>query len=110
MQSQSKVEHKSKGKQKRRTSPSSIPPEQETQQEADLIHHTEDVPPRAFNRYYHMFSSGELTSLVHDAAEELGLFVGAEASGGPTSGLEIVQDGLERSNYYVELKLWQIRI
>jgi tRNA (uracil-5-)-methyltransferase TRM9 len=65
----------------------------------------EEAP--VFNRYYHMFSRGELTSLVHDAARELRLFVGAEASAGASSGLEIVQDGWERSNYYVEIRRWK---
>lgn len=68
--------------------------------------------PQVFNRYYHMFAKGELAELVQNAAGDLGLSVGA----GPTEtqrtmtrmkGVEIVRDGWERSNYYVELRCWQ---
>lgn len=67
---------------------------------------------KVFNRYYHMFAQGELRQLVEDAALELGLEVGGQAErhdqgeGKPVQGLEIVQDGWERSNYYVELRRW----
>ena len=67
------------------------------------------VKPQVYNRYYHMFAKGELVALVKEVAEELSLIVGANGivEGGNTRGVEIVQDGWERSNYYVELKLWQ---
>lgn len=57
-----------------------------------------------FQRYYHFFEPGELKELVVDAARELGLCVGEEGEG---RGVQVVQDGWERSNYYVELKLWE---
>lgn len=67
--------------------------------------------PVVFNRYYHMFARGELVELVRSAVTGLGLQVGAcpEVGGSVrTRGIEIVQDGWERSNYYVELKSWQV--
>ncbi|KAH9484025.1 tRNA (carboxymethyluridine(34)-5-O)-methyltransferase [Psilocybe cubensis] len=66
--------------------------------------------PQVFNRYYHMFAKGELSGLVLEAAAELGLQVGQKPPQGEkdTQGIEIVQDGWERSNYYVELQRWQI--
>ncbi|ESK96885.1 trna methyltransferase [Moniliophthora roreri MCA 2997] len=61
-----------------------------------------------FNRYYHMFAEGELEELVKEAAHELGLSVSSQASTSVSSrGVEIVQSGWERSNHYVELKLWE---
>ncbi|KAJ7273584.1 hypothetical protein B0H12DRAFT_1199938 [Mycena haematopus] len=61
-----------------------------------------------FNRYYHMFDDGELARLVTLAAEELGLVVGPpRADSLNLKGVEIVQDGWERSNHYVELRRWQ---
>ena len=64
--------------------------------------------PRVFNRYYHMFSKGELGGMVHEAVTEMGLEIGPSSSGGTRcAGVEIVQDGWERSNYYVELKRWK---
>ncbi len=75
---------------------------------------SQEQPPDAgqskvFNRYYHMFAKGELRELVCEAAAELGLHVGSEraADSRPHRGVEIVQDGWERSNYYVELKCWE---
>jgi tRNA (uracil-5-)-methyltransferase TRM9 len=62
--------------------------------------------PEVFNRYYHMFAKGELKALASEAAEDLGLFVGSRESSSSTHGVEIVQDGWERSNYYVELRRW----
>jgi len=64
--------------------------------------------PQVYNRYYHMFAKGELPGLVIEAAAELGLQVGSRPEDLPKDrrGIEIVQDGWERSNYYVELKLW----
>ncbi|KAI0721026.1 S-adenosyl-L-methionine-dependent methyltransferase [Cerioporus squamosus] len=73
----------------------------------------QDAPPKVFNRYYHMFAKGELNELVADAAKELGLTLG-DASGADVAvtgdkerGVQIVQDGWERSNYYVELRRWE---
>ena len=65
---------------------------------------------RVFNRYYHMFAKGELVGLVSDAARELGLQIGPPLEttvlGSKTHGVDIVGNGWERSNYYVELKCW----
>lgn len=67
-----------------------------------------EAAPQVYNRYYHMFAKGELVGLVNEAAGELGLRVGSqEGATKNISGVEVVQDGWERSNYYVELKLWQ---
>ncbi|KAF9533541.1 S-adenosyl-L-methionine-dependent methyltransferase [Crepidotus variabilis] len=64
--------------------------------------------PKVYNRYYHMFAKGELRALVEEAAKELNLSITMEQNAeGRSRGLEIVQDGWERSNYYVELKLWE---
>lgn len=72
--------------------------------------------PEVFNRYYHMFAGGELAELVRSAASDLGLHVGSYLDGagdkgpGPPTGrkgLEIVQDGWEKSNYFVELRCWE---
>ena len=68
-------------------------------------------PPRVFERYYHMFAHGELTDLVTEAALDMGLVVGqppeATVPGRRLRGVHIVQDGWERSNYYVELRRWE---
>lgn len=62
---------------------------------------------QVYNRYYHMFAKGELARLVAEAAAELNLIIGAADGQPPSSqGVEIVQDGWERSNYYVELRCW----
>lgn len=68
---------------------------------------SERGPPLVFNRYYHMFAHGELTELVMAAASELGLHIGPATQGQPMEGIEIIQDGWERSNYYVELRRWK---
>lgn len=78
---------------------------------ADL---SEDTPkdeeasqPQVFNRYYHMFAKGELTQLAHEAATDLRLHIGPFTGEKIRSrGVEIIQDGWERSNYYVELRRW----
>ncbi|KDQ60750.1 hypothetical protein JAAARDRAFT_560833 [Jaapia argillacea MUCL 33604] len=69
-----------------------------------------DAPSQVFNRYYHMFAEGELEELVVRAAQGLGLKVGSHNEGvseGHTSGVAVVQNGWERSNYFVELRRWQ---
>lgn len=66
--------------------------------------------PRILNRYYHMFSKGELRRLVEGAARDLKLQLGPSLPNGTNQivkGVEIVQDGWERSNYYVELRCWE---
>jgi len=70
-----------------------------------------DEPPtkQVYNRYYHMFAKGELPALVSAAAKDMGLVVGPRAATGQeagVAGLDIVQDGWERSNYFVELHRW----
>ncbi|KAJ6630620.1 S-adenosyl-L-methionine-dependent methyltransferase [Mycena sp. CBHHK59/15] len=62
---------------------------------------------QVFNRYYHMFDEGELASLVNVAATELGLSVGCSSDSTSLKGVEIVQNGWERSNHYVKLRRWQ---
>lgn len=72
----------------------------------------EQIVNPVFNRYYHMFEQGELRVLVLAAAHELGIFSDPaenieghiEAQTG-SSCIEIVKDGWERSNFYVELRL-----
>ena len=53
-----------------------------------------------------MFAKGELRELVCEAASGMDLYVGdtANADSRYSKGVEITQDGWERSNYYVELK------
>ena len=73
---------------------------------------TDESPqqPQVYNRYYHMFARGELSMLVGEAAREMGLLIGPKSQtvrDSGTRGVEIIQDGWERSNYYVELKLWK---
>jgi len=61
---------------------------------------------QVFHRYYHMFADGELQELVVCAAGELGLLIGP-ARGASLAGIEIMQQGWEKSNHYVELRRWQ---
>jgi tRNA (uracil-5-)-methyltransferase TRM9 len=66
--------------------------------------------PRIFQRYYHLFTSSELTDLASHAASELGLAVGPADHCGTMDGacgMEIVDHGWERSNYYLEARLWR---
>lgn len=76
------------------------------------------VPP-VYNRYYHMFEAGELKALVCSAAQELGILERlrpkdytmstSAASRECQKYVEVVQDGWERSNFFVELYLWEMR-
>jgi tRNA (uracil-5-)-methyltransferase TRM9 len=63
---------------------------------------------RVFERYYHMFAKGELRAMVEDAAREMGLEVCSrdKSKGEAGCGVEVMHDGWERSNYYVELRRW----
>ena len=68
---------------------------------------------QVLNRYYHMFAKGELRGLVEDAASILELHIGSPISNRAfplARGVEIVQEGWERSNYYVELRCWENRL
>jgi len=67
----------------------------------------DDEHSNVFNRYYHMFSKGELYELTTTAAQELGLAVGSQSDASVGQGVEIVQCGWERSNYYIEIRRWQ---
>ena len=82
------------------------------QQEAQEVPTPTVSAPKVFDRYYHMFAKGELNDLVVQAASNMGLVVGeaptdADYLGGGILGMQIVQDGWERSNYYVELRCWE---
>ena len=76
---------------------------------------TQNAPkdrPDAIQRYYHMFAKGELRELVQLAVQEIGLevdspFLDEADTVKATEGVEIVKNGWERSNYYIELKRWQ---
>lgn len=64
---------------------------------------------QVFHRYYHFFEHDELRELVLEAVQALQLVVGSPAdfTEGPSRrGVEIAQDGWERSNSYIELRLW----
>lgn len=67
-----------------------------------------------FNRYYHMFDRGELRDLVVAAAkgmdissEEPGSRIHSENGTQKKTFIEIVKDDWEKSNYYVEFRLYQ---
>lgn len=100
---------------KQKTKPRSKRPKQSTAGDVELPKEVEDVPeeaqPKIFNRYYHMFAQGELSTLVREAAQEMGLEVASELASSNSSkrrrGVHIVEDGWERSNYYVELRRWE---
>lgn len=64
-------------------------------------------PNKVFNRYYHMFSRNELHELTVAAAQELGLGIGKESESSADRGVDIVQYGWERSNYYIEIRRWR---
>ncbi|KAI0636900.1 S-adenosyl-L-methionine-dependent methyltransferase [Trametes polyzona] len=81
-------------------------------EKVDEVMATSQAAPKVFDRYYHMFARGELSELVTEAATEMGLQVGEKSPGEQqqdrraASGVQIVQNGWERSNYYVELRRW----
>jgi len=66
-----------------------------------------EEPGKVFNRYYHMFSKDELYELATAAAQELGLAIGNESDVSVDRGVEVVQCGWERSNYYIEIRRWR---
>ena len=70
-------------------------------------HSVDAEGPRVYNRFYHMFNTGELRELVCEAADSVGMHIiphlGERQKG--LSYVEIVQDGWERSNYYIEIRL-----
>ncbi|KAF9647347.1 hypothetical protein BDM02DRAFT_3156207 [Thelephora ganbajun] len=75
--------------------------------EATMETESTEEPSKVFNRYYHMFSNGELHELTTTAAQELGLAIGNESGASADQGVEIVQCGWESSNYYIEIRRWQ---
>lgn len=67
---------------------------------------------KVFNRYYHFFEAGELSELASEAAEVMNLAVGpcpsvTSGANARRKGVEIVHDGWEKSNFYLELRLWE---
>ncbi|CAE7190618.1 unnamed protein product [Rhizoctonia solani] len=81
--------------------------------------HSNSCPPQpsaehtdssVFQRYYHLFVSGELSELAMAAAAKLQLTVGPApvdaCVGGFQHGVYISPEGWERSNLYVELTRW----
>lgn len=71
-----------------------------------------ETTPEVVQRYYHMFAKDELGQLVRLAAQEMGLKVGPppmnQVEGiDNAEGFEVVANGWERSNYYIELRRWQ---
>jgi len=65
--------------------------------------------PQVFNRYYHMFVAGELEELAREAVTALGLICGPPPHHQQGQhGVEVVQSGWERSNWYIELKRWNV--
>ncbi|KAH8117374.1 S-adenosyl-L-methionine-dependent methyltransferase [Phellopilus nigrolimitatus] len=77
-----------------------------------------NVDQPVYNRYYHMFDEGELRALVLSAAEEIGICFGPPDNERLQNGLcsrnlarrryiDIVKDDWERSNFYVELRLYE---
>lgn len=67
--------------------------------------------PKIYQRYYHFFSASELSDLFCRAAAELDIVVGPVGQKSDSSreyfGAEIVNTGWERSNYYLEARMWR---
>ncbi|PSR74113.1 hypothetical protein PHLCEN_2v10069 [Hermanssonia centrifuga] len=103
LSSQPQPQPKQKGKTKQGRTPT-----ESVQQIAQDTQNVQDEPSKIFHRYYHMFARGELRELVCEAAKDLHLHIGPPDVG-VTQGIDIVQDGWERSNYYVELRRWEFR-
>jgi len=87
-----------------------------TNSQAELTQSNTRPNPKVFQRYYHLFGPSELFVLLCQAAKELGLQLGAAApvrvepfphDMERTKGIEIIQEGWERSNYYIEARLWE---
>lgn len=89
-------------------------PKQQSEASAEGAEQDPTKPGTAvFNRYYHMFDRGELRELVVAAAQGIGISLEPESRTQTESGtqkktfIEIVKDDWERSNYYVEFRLYQ---
>lgn len=61
---------------------------------------------QVYRRFYHFFAPGELRELTCEAAQSLGMLVGPSSIHDATMGVEIVKDGYEKSNWFIELKRW----
>ncbi|CAE6397413.1 unnamed protein product [Rhizoctonia solani] len=84
-----------------------------SQGEAHLISPPQQLAGHAdspvFQRYYHLFVSGELTELAKAAATKLSLTIGPvpiDTHADGRQGVYISPEGWERSNLYVELTKW----
>lgn len=94
------------------------PPSQPQYSELSDSHQPSNTTPQIFQRYYHLFADSELLDLTTRAASELGIVVGDISTpneegkvgdGGDDDivcGMEIVKTGWERSNYYLEARMW----
>ncbi|CCM02396.1 uncharacterized protein FIBRA_04494 [Fibroporia radiculosa] len=63
--------------------------------------------PAVFNRYYHMFAQANELGLVIGSPHELRVESPDSKHIRNMTGIDIVQDGWERSNYYVEIRCWR---
>lgn len=75
---------------------------------------TSEPKSQVYNRYYHMFEKGELRALVLVAAHEMGIIAAPSThphsetqTSGETRFIDIVKDDWERSNFYVEFRLYK---
>lgn len=73
------------------------------------IEDTQASSQQIFERYYHFFAPGELLKLTLEAGRVLGLLEGIPSQSMPrgTRGFEVTRDGYEKSNFYVELQMWE---
>ncbi|CAE6428176.1 unnamed protein product [Rhizoctonia solani] len=104
-------EHKTKPKAKtRRVRKASDNQEESHSTSSPSQQSAEQTDSPVFQRYYHLFVSGELTELATAAATKLELTIGPVPAdpcvGGRQHGVFISPEGWERSNLYVELTRW----
>lgn len=91
------------------------PPEREGTLEPIGQHETTvHDEPQVFNRYYHMFEKDELRALVLAAANDMGIIAAPSShthtenqASNETRFIDIVKDDWERSNFYVEFRLYK---
>ena len=78
-------------------------------EEAKAVEVVEE-PPRVYQRYYHLFKSGELQGLLRTACEEEGWtflpFEEGKAGGEGAKGrwVEVVQEGWDKDNWFCEVR------
>jgi tRNA (uracil-5-)-methyltransferase TRM9 len=69
------------------------------------------MSPKIYQRYYHFFAKGELSNLAMKAAASCGLLFGSSNDfrdvPQKTRGAELIYEGYEKSNFYIELRLWE---